>query len=173
MFHRFLILTISTLMLAAGAVSAQTPAPAAPTTTLAVPASSAAPAQKSFLDEDTEAPGQAPEEPGLAKTLLRLTLALAFIFALLVGGLILFQRVARRGIKLPGSGDRPLHVLDRVSLGPKQGVVLLNACGRRLLIGVSEKELTVLTEIDAQSDGVDGDFGSALQAGGSNPRAGG
>ena len=170
MFHRLLIVIVVALLAVPGIAAAQIPAPATTTTTLAAPANATAPAQKSFLDEDAEAPGQVPEGPGLAQTLLRLALALAFIFALLVGGLILFQRVARRGIKLPGAGDRPLHVVDRVSLGPKQGVVLLNACGRRLLIGVSEKEMTVLTELDAQADA--GDFKSAMDASDSGRKAG-
>jgi flagellar biogenesis protein FliO len=127
------------------------------------------PPQKSFLDEGPDATTPAAEEPGLARVLLRLVLALVLIFALLVGGLVIFQRVARRGLKLPGVGDRPLNVMDRVSLGPKQGVVLLSASGRRLLLGVTEKEIAVLLELDAE--GKTGDFAADMRAAG-GPKAG-
>lgn len=132
-----------------------------PTTTLAAPQPPAEPV-KSFLDEpDPE--GAAPNVPSMGKALARLVGAMALILALLVGAAVVFKKVMRRGgIKLPGGGDRPLRVIDRLSIGPKQGVVLLNACGRYLVVGVCEREMSVLMEVTPPEDGAEKPFAATL-----------
>ncbi len=89
--------------------------------------------------------------------LARLVLAMLLVLALLVGGVVLFQRFGRRALKL-GGRDRPLRILDRLALGPKKSVCLLSAGGRHLLLGVGEKEITLLMEMSlpqepAEEDG--------------------
>ena len=155
------------LMVLAGAAMAQgaptTTLPATVTTTTLLP-------QKSFLDEPAQ-PTDAPEVPSLATTLTKLVVAMLLILALLAGALMIFRRISQRGgLKLAGGGNRALRVVERISLGPKQGIVLINANGRQLVVGMTEHEMTVLTEFETGQEG-EGSFDQTLTATEGRPSA--
>jgi flagellar biosynthesis protein FliP len=69
-----------------------------------------------------------------------------------IGALVLSLRLLRR--LHSGRSGRPgalLEVLQRVSTGPKQGVVLLRAGARVLVVGVGDSHTTLLGELDAEA----------------------
>ncbi len=101
--------------------------------------------------------------PDVGAMLGRLVLAMLLILALLVGGVILFQKFGRRALKL-GGGERTLRMVDRLALAPKKWACLVNVGGRYLLLGVGEKEITLLTEITLwQEPGEEKSFAGALE----------
>jgi flagellar biogenesis protein FliO len=108
--------------------------------------------ERSFLDEPDAFSEDAPAAPNMTSTLARMVLAMVLILGLLVGGLFLVQKFSRRRFHL-GAGDRPLRILDKVALGPKSSIVLLKTSGRHLVLGVAEKEISVLMEVELASEG--------------------
>jgi flagellar biogenesis protein FliO len=137
------------------AVAGAIAAPAVHSAASATPdiAIQAAAAATSFMDSPESADTAGSAVPRVGVTLARLVGALALIGALLLGSLILFKRFAGRALKLTrGGSEKPLRVVERVSLGAKTHICLLNACGRYLVIGVTEKEINVLTEITLPGD---------------------
>lgn len=92
----------------------------------------------------------------------RVLLVLALVFAGAV-----WVRTRWRG---PGRGAQPrtrLHVVDSLALGPQRHVHVLEADGRRYLIGVTPQQITLLTALDRRLEsGPDfptkGDEGDAL-----------
>jgi len=127
---------------------------------------------------DDPAPGDwggTADMPNAGALLGRLVLAMGLILAVLVGGLWLLQRFGRRALHLKG-GERPLRVVDRIALAPKRWVCLLSVGGRYLLLGVAEKEISLLTEVlspdDPETPPGDGDFSSLLRERSSAPALG-
>ena len=118
--------------------------------------SAAIPAAKpetSFMDSPEGADTAGSAVPHVGVTLARLVGALVLIGALLLGGLVLFKRFAGRTLKFARGGtEKPLRVVEKVSLGAKTHICLLNACGRYLVIGVTEKEINVLMEVTLPGD---------------------
>jgi flagellar biosynthetic protein FliO len=76
--------------------------------------------------------------------ILRVSLSLGAVLAVLV----LAHRYARRTAG-PAGGDRLLRVLDRQGVGAKASVVVVETAGQRLLLGVTEHSVTLLTSSDA------------------------
>jgi flagellar biogenesis protein FliO len=134
----------------------------------------AAKPQTSFMDAPEGADTTSSAVPNVGSTLARLVGALVLIGALLLGGLVLFKRFAGRTLKFARGGtEKPLRVVEKVSLGAKNHVCLLNACGRYLVIGVTEKEISVLTEITLPGDeSAAKDFAALLSGGGPEKRSG-
>jgi flagellar biogenesis protein FliO len=137
----------------AGSAVAATAGSAAGTTSN----SAAIPAVKpetSFMDSPEGAADTAGSAvPHVGVTLARLVGALVLIGALLLGGLVLFKRFAGRTLKLARGGtEKPLRIVEKISLGAKTHLCLLNACGRYLVIGVTEKEINVLMEVTLPGD---------------------
>jgi len=98
--------------------------------------------------------------PGIGVVLIRLVVAMLVIIGVLVGGLFAVQKISRRKFSLGlGGKDRPLRVVDRLMLGSKTYVCLMHVCGRYLVVGVTEKEMTVLTEValPGEAEGRDGE----------------
>lgn len=87
-----------------------------------------------------------------AGTAVRLAGALAAIAGLLLG--LRFALVAaRRGrFCLPARG-RLLRIVDSLALGPGGVLCVVEAGGRRLLLGVSQNQLVLLAELPAGDEG--------------------
>jgi len=155
---------------AAGASIAPTAGPAAGATSGAA-ATQASAAATSFMDssENTDTTGSAVPHVGI--TLARLAGALVLIGALMLGGLVLLKRFAGRTLKFArGGSDKPLRVVERVSLGSKSHICLINACGRYLVVGVTEKEINVLAEVALPGDeSVPKEFAALLSGVGRDP----
>ncbi|MHA7264735.1 FliO/MopB family protein [Arthrobacter sp. TMN-37] len=76
--------------------------------------------------------------------ILRVLLALGAVLAVLV----LAHRYARRTAG-PGTGEKLLKVLARQGVGSKAAVVVVETGGQRLLLGVTEQSVTLLSTSDA------------------------
>jgi flagellar biogenesis protein FliO len=122
-----------------------------PTPTPPAPAPDPEPAPSELEDDAPEAvaaiaPEVDPEPPAETSSSsagLRSMLAVALLFAF--GGAAMWWLKRRKQI-----GTAPvLDIVSRVGIGPKQSVVLINAGGRQLLIGATERRIEVLTEIGA------------------------
>ena len=102
--------------------------------------------------------------PDMRAALTKMIVVVLVLCGLLVGGLMAFKRFGRRGMRLSGTA-RPLRIVDKLAVGPKQWICLLNACGQYLLVGVAEKEISVLMEMTLPEDeeGNPKDFAGALK----------
>ena len=82
-------------------------------------------------------------------TLLGMLLAVALVLALAYG---CTRLLARRGTLLPGAGGRSgrLRVLDRLPLGREQSVVVAQIGARRVLLGVTPSQITLLWELNEE-----------------------
>jgi flagellar biosynthesis protein FliP len=79
--------------------------------------------------------------------------ALAITFGLLALALQLLRRIQSPG-SAPGSRI-PLQVLQRVPVGPKQGVALVRVSGRVLIVSVTESQVGLLGELsEAERSGL-------------------
>jgi len=165
------------LLVSAGGVSiAQEAGPAEPApvpsaSPEAADTSPAAASPESAVGEDLLAEEASEEEapalPDMGKTLLRMVLFMLLLLGLLVAGAVVFQRWARGRITL-GGPKRPLRVVDRLTLGPKTGICLVNVCGRHLVLGIAEKEIGVLLEVPAPEEDTEiPDFDGMLAQAGS------
>lgn len=123
----------------------------------------AAPADPEDLLAEEEKPDVSGADlPDMSKALVKMVLFMMLLLGLLVAGAVAFHRFARGKIKLGGT-DRPLRIIDRLTLGPKSGVCLINACGRYLVLGIAEKDISVLLEVPITTeDGTETDFSGAL-----------
>ncbi|GEM_PF-6437221 len=79
---------------------------------------------------------------GMAE-ILRLFAALAFV----VGILLLSGYLLRK--RLPGGRARSMEVEERLSLGKGAQIVIIGIHGRRMLVGVSEGGIRLISEIES------------------------
>jgi len=85
----------------------------------------------------------APVTPSISGTLLSLLLVLGLIIAL---GWVLRRMPQRRGAR----GADALRVRASLALGTKQRLVLIEAAGKNLLLGVSASGITCLHRYDGE-----------------------
>jgi flagellar protein FliO/FliZ len=74
--------------------------------------------------------------------MLRFAGSLVLVLALL-GGLLWGLKRMQSGVRLSG-GARQLQVIEAVSVGPRQKIVLVRVGTREVLVGVSPTQLTAL-----------------------------
>jgi flagellar biogenesis protein FliO len=103
------------------------------------------------VDEQGGQPLPNAEGPNLWSVMANLIVAMVVIVGIVVAGMVVMQKLGGRKVGFGGK-DKPLRVVDRQMLGPKKAVVLLNACGRYLVLGVADKEIAVITEVDFPAD---------------------
>lgn len=75
-----------------------------------------------------------------------LLLRMVFSLAVVVGLLILVSRVAAR--RFQGRAGSPVEVLHRQALSKSSGVAVVSVAGRVLVLGTTEHQVRVLTELD-------------------------
>ncbi len=83
-----------------------------------------------------------------APSLLKLISALAVVVACIYVGIYLLKRLM--GKKYSGNRQNNLlEVLETTYVAPKKSVSLLRVADKAVLVGMSENQITVLTELDA------------------------
>jgi flagellar protein FliO/FliZ len=82
--------------------------------------------------------------------MLRFAGSLLLVLGLL-GGLLWGLKRMQAGVSLSG-GVRQLQVIEAVSVGPRQKIVLVRVGGREVLVGVSPTQLTALGTWPASKD---------------------
>jgi flagellar biogenesis protein FliO len=88
-----------------------------------------------------------------AWTAVRLAGALAAIAGLLLGLRLVLAAARRARFGLPARG-RLLRIADSLAVGPGAALCVVEAGGRRLLLGVTQSRLAVLAELPAGDEGV-------------------
>lgn len=86
-----------------------------------------------------------------------LCLLLAFI---LVGFWVLRRFGGRMGIGV--SGNKQLQIEGTLGLGPKKTLVVVRFLNKRLVLGVSDANINLITEMEADDDGTRKDFEQSL-----------
>lgn len=92
--------------------------------------------------------------PGLGQTMLSLVLVLVVIFALAA----LLKRV--QGVRAGGSGS--LRIQAGIQVGAKERVLLIEAAGQQLLIGVAAGSVSTLHVFPESPAAIAGEGGAAL-----------
>ncbi len=82
--------------------------------------------------------------------MLRFAASLVLVLCLL-GGLLWALKRMQSGVRA-GGGQRQLHVIDAVSVGPRQKIALVRVGDRDVLVGVSPTQLTALGSWPASVD---------------------
>lgn len=90
-----------------------------------------------------------PDLPSFGGLLLKTVIALGFV--LLVAWIVI--RYGLRRFVGAGRAEGPLRVIAREPLDSRRQVVLVEAAGRFLLLGVSEGGVSLLTELTAEEAG--------------------
>ncbi len=81
--------------------------------------------------------------------MLRFAGSLVLVFCLL-GGLLWALKRMQSGVRA-GGGTRQLHVVEAVSVGPRQKIALVRIGAREVLVGISPTQLTALGSWPASS----------------------
>lgn len=104
------------------------------------------------MPANTPAPAPALGQGPQIGQILLLLLYLALIFAGAYFVTRIFARIAQRGV-LPaakaGARHRHIFLVDRLALDRERSVLLLEADGKRYLVGVSGQAFTLLEKTDA------------------------
>lgn len=79
---------------------------------------------------------------------------------LIVGVIVVFAWLARRMMSMPQRGTGPLRVITGLPLGTRERVILLEACGQRLLVGVTPGRIETLHVFGADAN-TTGDLGES------------
>ncbi|MBJ7358605.1 flagellar biosynthetic protein FliO [Nocardioides sp.] len=80
--------------------------------------------------------------------MVELTIRVIFSLAVVLGLLMLCARVAGR--RFQGRGDALVQVVHRQALGRHASVSVVNVSGRFLVLGTTEQEVRLLTELDPE-----------------------
>ncbi len=91
--------------------------------------------------------------------------ALFLLLAVLWGVLWLMRRSGKfRFMPSPGGFPRDaLRMEAQLPLGPRKGLVVVRFLNKRLLLGLSDQHITLLSEADTDNERTNADFGKSLE----------
>lgn len=163
------LLCAATGAAATAQAAAQPPAGADTAAAPALPAVAAPTQPAGQVNSQTNAPANA---PGTASALPEINLSwggyfealavLCFCLAVLWAVLWLLRR--RGGLVFSGAHTPGLRVESRLALGPKKWILVVRYQERRLIVGVTDKNISLLTEVyqeESPAPGENGDQGAA------------
>ena len=78
---------------------------------------------------------------------------LCFLLFVFFAALWLLRRFARGGMPFGVGGGPELRVESRLALGPRKWVIAVRYMDKRLLLGVTDKSITLLTEMPLEPEG--------------------
>lgn len=91
-------------------------------------------------------------DPGLASAAVRMGLALLLILAVILVGFWILRRFGPKiGIGPAGRGGM-LRMMAQLALGPRKSVVVVRFLNKDLVLGVTEQNITLLTEVPSHHD---------------------
>jgi flagellar protein FliO/FliZ len=94
-------------------------------------------------------PAQQIESPGVVGAMVKMICALALVIALVYGALYMLRRLMGRRLKGSG-GAGSLEVLETTYVGQHKAISLVRVGNRSVLVGVTDNQITTLTELDAE-----------------------
>jgi flagellar biosynthetic protein FliO len=89
------------------------------------------------------------ENPGVVGAMVKMISALALVIALVYGALYMLRRLMGRRLKGSG-GNGSLEVLETTYVGQHKAISLVRVGQRSVLVGVTESQITTLTELDVE-----------------------
>lgn len=102
------------------------------------------------LEAQTVVPVERPDQPVAMTFTRQLLRAFGWLCVIIAAILLLFYAIRRWGAKTPLlAGQRLAEVIGRVHLSPKASVHFVRTAGRVLVLGVTQQEVSLLTELDA------------------------
>ena len=103
-----------------------------------------------------------PQAGDMTGALLQVAGVLCLLLAVIFVGFWLLKRFGRRmGLGVFGSGD--LRIEGAMSLGPKKSVVVVRFLNKRMVLGVTDASINLLTQMDTGDDTARKDFDTALK----------
>ncbi len=88
-------------------------------------------------------------EISLVKAVFKTIMALVLVI-LLVIGFIMGMKWLQNQTRIRGAGFDAFSIVGSLSLGPKKSIYLVRIVERVLVVGVSENNINILTELDAE-----------------------
>lgn len=91
--------------------------------------------------------------------------ALCLILALLYGALWIMRRSGKFRF-MPAYGALPrdaLRLEAQLPLGPRKGLMVVRFLNKRMLLGVTDQKITLLSEADTHDEQAGADFGKSLE----------
>ncbi|MCX6835804.1 MAG: flagellar biosynthetic protein FliO [candidate division Zixibacteria bacterium] len=89
------------------------------------------------------------ENPGVVGAMVKMICALVLVIALVYGALHMLRRLMGRRLKGSG-GAGSLEVLETTYVGQHKAISLVRVGQRSVLVGVTDNQITTLTELDAE-----------------------
>lgn len=93
--------------------------------------------------------------PSLGELALRAGGSLLLVLLLFAALVLLLRRLRQGGNGLRKSASRLLRVQERLDLGSRREIQVVEAKGRLLVVGVTNQGITLLTELDAATASAD------------------
>jgi len=88
---------------------------------------------------------EAPPVPDLFSTLLRMIASLLVILAFVALGIFAFKKLKYKETK---NGGRPLSVLHKLSVGPKESICVVEVGDQILIVGVTNNYISLLSKVE-------------------------
>jgi len=102
-----------------------------------------------------------PDTGDMTGAILQVTGVLCLLIAVILVGFWALRRFGRRaGLGLFGSGD--LKIEGTMGLGAKKSIVVVRFLNKRLVLGVTDASINLLTEMETGHDTDRKDFGKTL-----------
>jgi flagellar protein FliO/FliZ len=94
-----------------------------------------------------------------------------FAIVVVFGLLALLAWLAKRGLLmgLPGQRNSPVKVETTVPLGERRSLVIVSIEGRRLLLGLTPMQVSLVTELNAQKNSFDDTLARSMSSASSSP----
>ncbi|WP_461210846.1 flagellar biosynthetic protein FliO [Desulfocurvus sp. DL9XJH121] len=122
----------------------------------------AAPALALAQEAAQEGVKNLPPTPSYGGEMLKVLGVLCLILASMFAGLWLLRRFGRRA-GLGVFGGSGLKVEGQLALGPKKQVFVVRFLNKRLVLGVTDTSINLLTETDAENETAEQDFAGSLE----------
>ncbi|WP_245588409.1 flagellar biosynthetic protein FliO [Desulfocurvus vexinensis] len=112
-------------------------------------------------DEARESVKTLPQAGDMTGALFQVAGVLCLLLALMFLGFWVLKRFGKRmGLGVFGSGD--LRIEGTMSLGPKKSIVVVRFLNKRMVLGVTDASINLLTQVDTGHDTDRKDFDKAL-----------
>ncbi len=92
--------------------------------------------------------GDHPVYPSVVPSLVRLGLALVVVVACIYLGIYLLKQLSTRR-RAGADGHHIIEVLETTCVAPKTSVSLIRVADRAVVVGITDSQVSVLTELDA------------------------
>lgn len=101
------------------------------------------------MQDATPAPAQNADPGSPLWTIVKMLSALTIVIAALYGGLYLLKRLMSNR-RVSATSTAALEVIESTYVGPKKMVSLVRVGGKAVLVGVTDQQISMLTELSAE-----------------------